>query len=411
MRIGIVAAEPSGDQLASHLMQAIIERVPEVRFEGIGGPLMQGLGMQSWYPMEKLSVMGLVEVLRHLPELLGIRRELVRRWQASPPDLFIGVDAPDFNLGLSQRLKQSGIKTVQYVCPTIWAWREGRVKTIKKAIDLVLSIYPFEVPLLAGHNIHAAYAGNPLAQRLGQPLSNAVAREVLGLSLDQLGNQPLNQPLNQPRDEPSDQPVLGLLPGSRRAEVEQLGDVFLQAAALLAKQIPGLQVVIPAATPGLKSRIESQLQGLLAAKPEIADQLQVQVIDGQSKTVMAAADALLVASGTATLEAMLHRVPMVVGYRVHWLTYFITVKLGLLKTRFVSLPNILAGEALVSERLQSACTPDNLAADLAAVMQDQALADKQRDHFSRLNAQIAKGNPAHAADAVLALTNAGLGGV
>ncbi len=183
-RIGIVAAEPSGDQLAGHLMSALRQIDPDIEFEGIGGSKMQEQGITSWYPMEKLSVMGIVEVVKHLPELLGIRKALVKRWIASPPDLFIGVDAPDFNLALEKKLKAAGIPTVQYVCPTIWAWRQGRVKTLKQGVDLVLSIFPFEVPLLEKHRIKACYAGHPLAQDLDQVPDQSIIRQKMGLPVD-----------------------------------------------------------------------------------------------------------------------------------------------------------------------------------------------------------------------------------
>jgi len=374
-RIGIVAAEPSGDQLASHLMAAIKKLDPQVSFEGIGGERMYQQGMKSWYPMEKLSVMGLVEVLKHLPELLKIRRQLVQRWTENPPDLFIGVDAPDFNLGLEKQLKAINVPTVQYVCPTIWAWRSGRIKTIKQAVELVLAIYPFELPLLKKNNVRGFYAGNPLAQDLKTVPLQADAKSQLSIELDK--------------------PVLGLLPGSRLSEVSRLSEDFINAARLLHNKIPDLVILLPAATP----KIGSYLSDLLADEKS----LNIKILDGHSRQVMAAADVLVLASGTAALETMLYKKPMVVAYKVHWLTYFITVKLGLLKTAFVSLPNILSGKRLVPEYLQDECHAENLASAALHYFNDEEPRQSLQAEFEQMHQELSKGNIDQAAGAVLEL--------
>ena len=377
-RIGIVAAEPSGDQLASHLMAAIKRLDPQVEFEGIGGERMLQQGMKSWYPMEKLSVMGLIEVVKHLPELLKIRKQLVMRWAENPPDLFIGVDAPDFNLGLEKKLKAIDVPTVQYVCPTIWAWRSGRIKTIKKALDLVLAIYPFEVPLLEKHNMRGFYAGNPLAQDLTQVPQQAKVKSQLLIE--------------------QHKPVLGLLPGSRFSEVSRLSEDFINAARLLQDKIPDLVILVPAAT----AKIAVYLKNLIADEKS----LNIKILDGHSRQVMAAADVLILASGTAALETMLYKKPMVVAYKVHWLTYFITVKLGLLKTEFVSLPNILSGKRLVPEYLQDECNAENLAKAALNYLNDETARQSLQVEFERMHQALSQGNIDQAAAEVMRLISA-----
>ena len=374
-RVGIVAAEPSGDQLASHLMAALRQIEPDMQFEGIGGSMMQAQGMDSWFPMEKLSVMGIVEVVRHLPELLGIRKTLVRKWQENPPDLFIGVDAPDCNLGLEKNLRAAGIPTVQYVCPTVWAWRQGRVKTIKQGVDLVLSIYPFEVPLLEKHNVKALYAGHPLAQDLGSIPEQSKVRKQLDLS--------------------AEKPVLGLLPGSRISEVSQLTDDFLQAASLLSEKISEITVLLPAATERIRRFVADKLHNYKG--------LDIRLLDGQSRDVMAAADVVLLASGTAALETMLYKKPMVVAYKVHWMTYFLTVRLGLLKTKYISMPNILAGEQLVPELVTDACPPDNLAREVLEMFSNPQKRQSLESKFQHMRVELAQGNIEQAARGILEL--------
>ena len=254
MRIGIVAAEPSGDTLAAGLMQAIRRIHPEVVFEGIGGPRMLEQGMHNWFAMEKLSVMGLVEVLKHLPELLGIRRELVKRWRQAPPDLFIGVDAPDFNLGLETSLRKQGVTTAHYVCPSVWAWREKRVNKIREAADLVLSIFPFEKDFLARHRIKASYVGHPLAQAFPLPADKPSSRAELSLT--------------------AEQPVLALLPGSRGSEIQYLSRPFLLTALECSRQLPGLRVLVPLVNDKTRRLFQAQLA-------EYAPELNVTILDAQ----------------------------------------------------------------------------------------------------------------------------------
>ena len=322
MRIGIVASEPSGDLLGAGLMRALLALRPEARFEGVGGPRMIEQGCRSLYPMQTLSVMGLFEVMRHLPAILAIRRGLLRRFQAEPPDLFIGIDAPDFNLDLEARLKARGIPSVHYVCPSVWAWRSGRVKKIRRAVDLLLSILPFETPFLERQRVPARFVGHPLADELG-PVDPAAARAALGLA--------------------PDGPLITLLPGSRAGEVGRLARPFLEAALWCHRRRPELRFAVPL--------VNAAVGRLFAAERDrFPLELPVTTVDGHSRELIGAADLVLTASGTATLEAMLLQRPMLVGYRLSAATYGLVTALNLIKVPYVSLPNLLAGEALVSSR-------------------------------------------------------------
>lgn len=375
IRIGIVAAEASGDQLASHLMGALNKIDPSIIFEGIGGDKMKQQGLDSWYPMEKLSVMGLVEVLKHLPELLRIRKVLFTRWKQSPPDVFVGVDAPDFNLGLETKLKAINIPTVHYVCPSIWAWRQGRVKTLKKGVDLILSIFPFEVPLLAKHDLKSLYAGHPLAQTIDQLPNQLACRDKYNIAAEQT--------------------VLGLLPGSRMSEVTQLTDDFLEAALLLSKKVDNLVILAPMATQKIKDYFLESVSRF--------NNLNIKILDGESAEVMAASDIMLTASGTASLEIMLHKKPMVVAYKVHWLTHFILFKLGLVSTKHIAMPNILANERIVPELFQEQCTPELLANNLQLLLDDKENNQQLHLKFEQLIAELVDGSIDQAAEAVLGL--------
>ena len=374
--IGLVAAEPSGDQLGSHLMAAIKKLDPEVRFEGVGGNKMTAQGLNSLVPMEKLSVMGIVEVLKHLPELLKIRKNLVKRWTEFPPDVFIGIDAPDFNLGLEKRLHKQGVPTVHYVCPSIWAWREGRVKTLRKAVDLVISLFPFEVPLLKKHQVKALYGGHPLGHELKDIPDKNTVREQLGL--------------------PTNRPMLALLPGSRLSEVEQLTHDFLETAKRVAEKNAQLMVLVPLATP----RIQKYFMSQLSTTHKILD---IRFFDGQSREVLAAADVVLLASGTATLETMLYKKPMVVAYKVHWLTYFITFRLGLVKTPYIALPNILAGKEIVPELFQEKCQPEALAKHVLTWFTNRQKRHDMIETFAQMKQELEQNNIDEAARAVLEL--------
>ena len=357
-------------------METLSRRDPDVCFEGVGGPLMKARGLASWYPMEKLSVMGLVEVLRHLPELLALRRDLVRRWRNDPPDLFIGVDAPDFNLSLEHSLKEEGVPTVHYVSPTVWAWREGRTDKLRRAADLVLCIFPFEQPFLQRHGIRAEYVGHPLAAAYPMEPERAVCREALDLD--------------------PGAPVLALLPGSRDNEVKRLAPPFLQAASLLRERVEGLQVVSPLVTPGTQRIYES-------LRREHAPELLVKTVRNRSREALCAADAVLVASGTATFEALLCKRPMVVGYRMNELSYRIITGLKLLKTEHVAMANLLSEEPLAPEFLQQRCTAENLAGALEPFFRDRRLVMRIEEAYRETHERLLMDTNTLAAGAVLGL--------
>ena len=376
MRIGIVAAEPSGDTLAAGLMQAVRRIHPEVMFEGIGGPRMLEQGMHTWYPMEKLSVMGLVEVLRHLPELWGTRRELARRWRQAPPDLFIGVDAPDFNLGLETSLRKQGVITVHYVCPSVWAWREKRVRKIRQAADLVLSIFPFEKDFLAGHGIKASYVGHPLAQTFPLPADKASSRAALSLT--------------------AEQPVLALLPGSRSSEVQYLSRPFLLTALECSRQLPGLRILVPLVNDKTRRQFQAQLE-------EYAPELDVTILGANARLALTAADAALIASGTATFEGLLCECPMVVGYKLHWLSYRLIKGLKLMKIEHVAMANLLSGEVLAPEFIQQACEPEQLTPAVMKLFQQPQLIAPIRQHYRQIHQSLVMDTNQRAARAVLSL--------
>lgn len=376
LRIGIVAAEPSGDLLGGGLLAAIRERVPEVQFEGIGGPHMAAQGLHSRVPLERLSVMGLVEVLKHLPELLRIRRELAEHWLASPPDLFIGVDAPDFNLGLEEKLKAAGVPTVHYVCPTVWAWRPGRVKQLRRAADLILSIFPFEPAFLERHGVNSRYVGHSLAHDM--PLAPAREAARAALELPQEGR------------------VLALLPGSRRSEIEALSRPFLQAALELKTRHPGLAIIVP-----LANERGRELFAVQHARHAV--DLPVKVVVGRTREALAAADLALMASGTATLEGLLSKRPMVVGYKLHWLTYLILKAFRLVKLDNYAMANLLAGERLAPEFIQGECEPEQLAVALQGMLDDPERVERIRQRYLDIHQSMIRDTNAEAAEAVLAL--------
>ncbi len=373
LRIGIVAGEASGDMLGAGLIAALRTRFPDATFEGIAGPLMQAAGCSSLHPMEKLSVMGLVEVLRHLPELLTIRRDLIRHFRDHPPDVFIGVDAPDFNFGVEAELRRTGIPTVHYVSPSVWAWRQYRVRKIARSTDLMLTLFPFETDFYAGHGVRAEFVGHPLAEMIADEVDPVAARQELGL--------------------PPEQPLVALLPGSRRSEVERLIEPFLGAAAWCRQRRPELQFLIPAANPRVRRIIDAKLNMLPTGFP-------LSVIDGRSRAAMAAADAVLLASGTATLEALMLKRPMVVAYRLARFSYWLVRRL--LRTPYYSLPNYLAGRAVVPEITQDAVTPENLGTALL----EQLGKDKGREMqalFGTIHRELRRDASATAAAAVLRL--------
>jgi len=337
LRVALVAAEPSGDQLGAALMRELQRLHPDMQFIGIGGDAMQQQGLRSRYPMEQLSIMGLIEILPHLLRLLRLRRALARWLIEQQPDVFIGIDAPDFNLGLAQMLKQHSIKTIHYVSPTVWAWKEGRVKTLKRAIDQVLCLFPFEVEFLRRHAVQACYVGHPLADSLPLEPDRQAARQRLGL--------------------PETARVLALLPGSRRAEVERLAVIFLDAALLLQASIGPLKVVVPLVNQLTRDLFEKLALGY-------RDKIEIHILSGDAGIAMTAADAVLLASGTATLQGLLCHRPMVVGYRVNPVTYWLTRLLRLIKIPYVAMANLLSGDMLAPEFLQNKCKPEPIAAAL-----------------------------------------------
>lgn len=339
--IAVIAGEHSGDLLGAGLLTQLRQRYPQAQFIGVGGPLMQAQGLQSLVPMDDLAVMGLAEVLGRLPTLLRHRRLLIKHFLKQRPAVFIGIDAPDFNLPIAKRLKAAGIPTMHYVSPSVWAWRQGRIHGIKQAVDHVLCLLPFEKTFYDQHQLPATFVGHPLADTIAMHSDRTEARQQLGL---QLSDQ---------------QRLLAILPGSRGGELQRMAPVFLQTAQRLVKQHPELVVIAPMISAARQQQFEQLRQ-------RIAPELAVQVISGQARTVMAAADVLLLTSGTVTLEAMLIKRPMVVAYRFHWLSYAIIKRL--FKAAFFSLPNLLAGRRLVPELVQSEVTEVRLATEIETLL-------------------------------------------
>ena len=369
LHIALLAGEASGDLLGAPLLQALRERLPHARFSGVGGAAMQAAGLHSLIDMERLSVMGLVEVLRHLPDILAAERALLAHWAADPPDVFIGIDAPDFNLRIARALHARGVGTVHYVSPSLWAWKEKRIHKIRRCIDLMLCLFPFETAVYDKHGVAAVCVGHPLRDRL-RMVPAAEARAALGLPL-------------QAR-------ILGLFPGSRRGEVRRLLPVFLETWQRLQAADPALQAVL-----SLRQPPDKASAALLATLPH------VHRFDADSATLMAASDALLLASGTITLEAALLNRPMVVAYRVHPVSAALARALKLLKINRFSLPNLLAGADIVPECMQEECNPARLAAELTPLLADGEAAARQRAALAAVAAQLPPDVSARAADAIV----------
>jgi lipid-A-disaccharide synthase len=381
VKIALVAGESSGDTLGAALITAVRARVPEVEFRGVAGPAMRTAGCETLADAHELAVMGLIEPLKHLPRLLALRSRLVREISAWQPDVFVGIDAPGFNLGLAHRLKRRGLRTVQYVSPQVWAWREGRVRGIAAGCDLVLCLLPFEVDFYRRHAVSARFVGHPLADAIALPIDRAAARARLGLAREG--------------------PVVALLPGSRVGEVERLGSDFIEAARSLARSHPGIRFLAPMATAATRALFERQQAERVAGDP--ASSFSIEVLDGQARVALCAADAALVASGTASLEAMLCDCPMVVAYRFGALTAFLLRALRLVRLPYFSLPNLLAQEKLAPEFFQSAATPENLVEALRMQMEDQPRREYLRRRFEAIHETLAVGGAARAAEAVLQL--------
>jgi lipid-A-disaccharide synthase len=376
----LVAGEASGDQLGAGLIEKLRDRFPKAQFAGIGGPRMAASGMQLWHRSERLSVMGIFEVLKHLPELLSIRRDVYKRTVQSSPAVFIGIDAPDFNLGLERKLKRVGIRTVHYVSPSIWAWREKRMAKIGRSADRLLCLFPMEPSIYAKYDVDARFVGHPLADAFAVQREQGAARRELGLSLDV--------------------PILALLPGSRINEIRQLGSDFLRAAILLNQQFPNLQFIAPMANPACRKEFEQ----LVAAQSKALPSLHI--VAGQAQTAMIAADAVLLASGTAALETMLAKRPMVVAYRLAPMTYRLIRWLGMMRTNVYSLPNILAGEPFVTELMQDACTPAALADAIAPYLSARTMPASMLSTFNRIHKELGRDANQNAANAVAELLEA-----
>ena len=354
MRIGIIAGEASGDILAAGLIHAIHEQYPDAQFEGVAGPLMIEAGCRAIYPAEKLSVMGLVEVLAHYRELSAIRKELIHYFIQNPPDVFIGIDAPDFNLTVEAALKEAGIGTIHYVSPSVWAWRQYRLGKISRAVDLILTLFPFEARFYENHNISVKYVGHTLADEIELNIDIAEARTKLDLNI-QGGN-----------------PVIAVLPGSRMSEVTRLARPFIETLLQCLKQQPELLFTIPFVNQKTRQFFEQELNQQTLENPDVRTHFIL--FDGRSREVMAAANAVLLASGTAALEAMLLKKPMLVAYKLAPVTYWIARRL--LKVPYYSLPNLLAGEYLVEEVTQNDVQVAVLAPKVLELLNDESWNDK-----------------------------------
>lgn len=378
MRIAMVAGEASGDLLASHLIEALRRHLPHARFYGIGGPKMQAAGFDALWPSEKLAVNGLFEVLRHYRELSGIRRRLALRLIADRPDVFIGIDAPDFNLGLEARLKRKGIATVQYVSPSIWAWRGGRIKTIGESVSQILALFPFEPALYRQRGIPVSYVGHPLADMLPILVDRAAAREKLEVPQDRL--------------------VFAMLPGSRQSEVARLALTFIEAAKQLAQRFDNVLFLVPLVSRETRELFEQ------VRHDAGAEDLPIRILFGHAQDAMAASDAVLVASGTATLEAALLKRPMVIAYKVASTTAFLMRRMGYLP--YVGLPNILARRFVVPEFLQEDCTPDNLAQALGNIVCDKETCARLTSVFADIHHELRQNTAERAAQAILPMLGA-----
>jgi lipid-A-disaccharide synthase len=394
-RVALIAGEASGDLLGAVLAEGLKRLLPSVTLAGVAGPAMREAGVQAWVDSDELAVMGLVEVLRHLPRLLRLRRSLRQRLLDWKPDLVVGIDAPDFNLGLERWLKRRGMRTAHFVSPSVWAWREGRAAKLGESCERVLCLFPMEPAIYARHGVDARFVGHPLADRFALEPDRAAARRALGLGANSRW--------------------LALLPGSRRGEIGRLAGPFLQAAALVRREAPELSLLVPMTGPRTRAAFEHSLQQVLDRAPtqgsaeqpsqsELLSARQVlQIVEGRSQTVLEAAEMVLLASGTAALEAMLAKQPMVVGYRIAAVTYWLVKGLRLMRTEHYSLPNVLAGRELVAERMQADCTPAQLACALLALHRDPAQRASLIPEYRRLHETLLAPQPDAAARAVLDL--------
>lgn len=372
-RIAIIAGETSGDTLAAGLIASLKQHWPDASFEGIAGPQMSAAGCTVLVESEKLAVMGLVEVLKHLRPLLAIRRKLLTRWQQNPPDMFIGVDAPDFNLPVEKVLKSQGVPTVHYVSPSVWAWRRKRLITMRESADLLLTLFPFEPQMYAPYGTQATFVGHPRADTLPLQPDRLAARAQLGL--------------------PPDNTLVALLPGSRSGEIQRHAGLFLEAAQTLSDPDSAMQFIVPC----VHARARAQIAAQLDQFPE----LPVSLVDGQATAVMQACDIGLIASGTATLEALLCGLPMVVSYKIAPMSYRLVRWLNLIKSESISLPNFLAGDKLVPEILQDDATPDRLAREMQHLLTHDDTRNRMRSQFALIHQQLRKDASKSAALAIV----------
>lgn len=378
LRIGMVVGEVSGDQLGAGLIRALKARNPGVRVEGVAGPAMREAGCDVWEDADTLAVMGLVEPVKVLPRLLRLRRSLVKRWAEDPPDIFVGIDAPDFNLGLEKALRSRGITTVHFVSPTVWAWRQGRVRKVAKAVDLVLCIFPFEKDFYKAHDVAAEFIGHPLADSVDTDIDSAAMRRQLGLTA--------------PR-------VIAVMPGSRRNEIARLGPVFAKACGLLIDRYPDLQFVAPMVSPTLREAFKVQIDAA-----GMGD--HIKLIDGNAVAAIVAADVVLLASGTASLQTALYGRPMVAAYKLSPLTYLMHRLFKLVKVKYFAMPNLLTDEPMVPEFLQDDATPEALSAAVAELLNDPDRRAVIESRFVALRAELTRGAQQRAAKAILDLAGA-----
>jgi len=380
MRFALIAGEASGDLLGAALIESLRRRFPQASFCGVAGPRMREAGCEVLADIERLSVMGLVEVLPKLPDILRLRRELVRRLTTRPVDAVIGIDAPDFNLPLERRLHRAGLKTVHLVSPSVWAWRPGRVKPISEAVDLLLCLLPFEPVFYQRHALRngfrTVFIGHPLAETLAVPMPREQARRELGL--------------------PPDTPVLAVLPGSRKGELQSIAGPFAAAVARLAESVPALQFVVPLAKPSMRPLMEAAISSQAAS-------VRWHLVDGGSREAMRAADVVLLASGTATLECLLLDRPMVVAYRVSRITAALLRGFGLLKIQRYSLPNLLCERAVVPELIQEQATPEKIASAVHRLLTDAAARDEQIRAFAPVRELLRRDAAARATSAIAEL--------
>ncbi len=376
LTVALIAGETSGDILGAGLIRSLKQKNPNIRFVGVAGPLMQAEGCEAWYEMEELAVMGIVEVLGRLRRLLHIRRELTERLTALQPDVFVGIDAPDFNIPLEGKLKRAGIPTIHYVSPSVWAWRQKRVFKIGRNTNLVLAFLPFEKAFYDRFDVPCQFIGHKMADDIALHPDKLAARQALNID---------------PKVH-----CLALLPGSRSSEVDMLSADFLRAAVLLRERYPDLEIIVPAAN-------AQRAEQFLTIKQEVAPMLSLHLVEGKAREVMIASDAAILASGTAALECMLAKCPMVVGYRMKPFTFWLAKRL--VKTEWVSLPNLLAGRELVKELLQEECTPQHLAAALEPLLHESPERQELLATFQTLHQKIRWDADNQAAQAVLDLIN------